>query len=108
MSETLDRVRSCATSGSVVGSVHGLKRIDENGIVFEDLLSSLTDAVPVEDYPDAERGPSVLALHRLPDGFRAHAVWAFATGRDNIAVLVTAYVPEPSRWSADFMTRRPR
>lgn len=108
MSETLDRVRACASSGRVVGSVHALGRIDQSGILFDDLLSSLTDAVPVEDYPDAARGPSVLALHRMPNGIRAHAVWAFAAGSDNVAVLVTAYVPEPSRWSADFMRRRPR
>ena len=108
MSATLDRVRACIAAGRVVSSTHGLGRIDKYGLLFEDLLSSVDVARLVEDYPDAVRGPTVLALHRLQDGSPVHAVWAFGADHDNVAVLVTAYVPDPTRWSADFLTRRRR
>jgi hypothetical protein len=35
-----------------------------------------------------------------------HAVWGIPKGATGPAVLVTAYRPDPSRWSEDFMRRR--
>jgi hypothetical protein len=101
-------VRACAAAGQIAASVHGSERINQYGIVYEHLLSSLSVAIAIDDYPDAIRGPSVLALHRLSDNSPIHAVWGFPKGRDKLAVLITAYIPDPTRWSADFLTRKVR
>ena len=106
MSATLNRVRALVEVGDYLVSVHGYEELDEDGIVAEDLVTSLDRAEMVEDYPDAGRGPSVLALHRLPGGEVVHVVWGLPAGRLAPAVIVTAYRPDPARWSPDWRTRR--
>ena len=107
MSRTLEDIRILVARGEVVVSSHGYEQLDEDAILFSDLETSMPDARPIEDYPNAAHGPSVLALHTLPDGV-AHAVWDLATGTTSPAVLVTAYKPDPARWLPDFATRRRR
>ena len=105
MSATRDRIRVLVAEGAFVASLHGYDALDDNGIVFSDLVESLNDAEIVEDYPDAKRGPSVLLLHAVPRG-KLHAVWGIPAGRSSPAVLITAYRPDPARWTPDLMTRR--
>lgn len=106
MSETLARVRNLVASGEYRVSSHGYDELDDDGIVAEDLFASLELAEVVEDYPDTGRGPSVLALHRVPGGGVVHVVWGLPAGRLAPAVIVTAYRPDPARWSPDWQTRR--
>jgi hypothetical protein len=35
-----------------------------------------------------------------------HVIWGIPKGKDSPAVLVTAYRPDPERWSDDFLGRR--
>lgn len=106
MSATLERVRSCLVSSEVRISRHGGAELRADGIALAEILASATTSMLVEDYVDAFKGPSILALHRLSDGRPVHVVWGFAKGTTTPAVLVTAYRPEPRRWSTDFLTRR--
>jgi len=73
-----------------------------------DVLDRVGGAVVVEDYPDAARGPTVLVLQSDLANAPIHVVWAIAKGRTEPAVLVTAYRPDPARWSPDFMHRKPK
>ena len=106
MSATLDRVRALVAAGDYRVSSHGYEELDEDGIVADELFASLDLAVVVEDYPDTGRGPSVLALHRLPGGEIVHGVWGLPAGRLAPAVIVTAYRPDLARWLPDWRTRR--
>jgi hypothetical protein len=107
MRDTLDWVRDCIAVGQVRISRHGSDELDNDAITLDDVLDSAAEAEIAEDYASGNRGPSVLALHRLSDGRPAHVVWAFRKGTTSPAVLVTAYRPDPSRWSSDFKRRQP-
>ncbi len=104
----LERVRALVGLREVRVSDHGASELDEDSIRLPDLFASVADATAVEDYPADRRGASVLALHRDRDGRPVHVVWAIAKGSTTPAVLVTAWRPDPLRWSADFLTRRRR
>ena len=106
MSETLARVKSLATRGEVEVSRHGLRELATRGIVLDDIVDGINAAIVVEDYPDVWKGPSVLVLQRDGDGRPVHIVWGIARDAVSPAVLVTAYRPDPERWSADFTRRR--
>jgi hypothetical protein len=105
MSETLDRIRALVAQGEVRISDHGYDELEEDGILPSDVLAGIGAGITVEDYPDAARGPSVLVLQQDRHGEPIHAVWGIPRGLTGPAVLVTAYRPDPARWTADFMQR---
>ena len=106
MSPTLDLVRTAVAAGQVRVSQHATAELDADAITLDEILNTAPSAILVEDYPSASKGPSVLALHRARDGQAVHVVWGLARGTTTPAVLVTAYCPDPDRWTADFMRRR--
>ena len=77
-----------------------------DGILLDDLLGNLDSAVTIEDYFDANRGPTVLVLQRDAAARAIHVVWGIRKGSQGPAVLVTAYRPDPLLWSPDFVKRR--
>jgi hypothetical protein len=105
-SKTLEKIRTLASGGTLLVSSHGYDELASDGIFFSEILVGLADALVVEDYPDAAKGPSVLVLQRAADGSPVHIVWGIPRGADEPGVLVTAYRPDPKRWSADFLERR--
>jgi len=80
--------------------------MDDDAILAEDVLAGVFDAVMVEDYSSAARGPSVLVLQKDGNGHPIHVVWGIPKDRTGPAVLVTAYRPDAVRWSDDFMSRK--
>ncbi|MCC6791451.1 MAG: DUF4258 domain-containing protein [Thermomicrobiales bacterium] len=108
MSETLARVKELVSLGRVRPSSHGYSELNGDGILYAEVLTGLPEAVVVEDYPDAMRGPTVLSLQRDAAGHPIHIVWGFRREDPTIATIVTGYRPNPSRWSADFMRRKDR
>jgi len=106
MSETLRRVQALVLRGEVEVSRHGLQELAADGILVEDAVTSIANAKAVEDYPDFHKGPSVLALQRDSAERPIHVLWGMERGMTTPAVLVTAYRPDPRRWSEDFTRRR--
>ena len=105
MSDTLALVRALVPRGSVRISVHGYDELTDDGIFIADILAGIDTALVVVDYPDAAHGPCVLVLQVDGDGRPIHVVWGIPRGRQEPATMVTAYRPDPSRWSADLMKR---
>ena len=106
MSETLERIKALVAEGDVRISEHGYDELAEDEILVEDVLAGAREAIAIEDYPEFEKGPCVLVLEFDSDAKPIHVVWGIPRGRSSPAVVVTAYRPDPKRWSGDFRKRR--
>jgi hypothetical protein len=105
MSGTLEAVKKLAAAGELRISEHGYDELAEDEIAIRDIVHGVPGAVVVEDYPDFPKRPSVLVLQRDGTGRPVHVVWGIPQGHEHPAVLVTAYRPDPNRWTSDFLTR---
>ena len=105
MSETLKTIRELVSRREVYVSDHGYDELANDGIFIQDVLAGVVGAIVVEDYPDYYKGPSVLVLQRDEQG-AVHVVWGVARNTTSPAVLITAYRPDPDRWSEDYLRRK--
>ena len=62
----------------------------------------LTMGELVEDYPQDVRGHSCLLLGFGEGGWPIHVL---CSPKDDYLAVITAYVPDPTRWSPDFKRR---
>ena len=106
MSLTIEMIRSLVSARQVVVSDHAYERLEESGIDPLEVLRSINAGAVIEDYPDAHKGPSALVLQIYAKGEPIHSVWGIQGGTTSPVVLVTAYRPDPSLWSADFRRRK--
>lgn len=102
----LERVKALVIKGELRISDHGYDELAADGMLVEDALVGIGEALLIEDYPSASKGPTILVLQRDSSDRPIHVVWGIPTGRDGPAVLVTAYRPDPARWTSDFKARR--
>ena len=105
-SDTLTRVKALVAEGKVRISDHGYDELADDDILALDVLSGAQSAILVEDYPQFGKGPSVLVLQEDAAGKPIHVLWGIPKGRVEPTVLVTAYRPDPHRWSNDFLKRK--
>jgi len=106
MGDALQRIKALVAGGEVRISAHGYEELAADGLFVRDVVAGVPNAQMVEDYPDFHKGPCVLVLVEDRDGSPVHAVWGIPKGESGPAVLVTAYRPDPDRWSADFRSRK--
>lgn len=106
MSTLLDQLRGLVARGEVRISEHGYDELAADSLFARDIVSGISGAVVVEEYPNYPKGPCVLVVQPDASGDPVHVVWGIPRGAGSPAVLVTAYRPDPSRWSDDFRRRQ--
>jgi hypothetical protein len=106
LSATFEKIRDLVARLDVRISEHGYDELSQDGILAREVISRVEDGQLVEDYPEYPKGPCVLVLQRDGAGEPIHVVWGIPKNQETPAVLVTAYRPDPARWSPDFMRRR--
>lgn len=85
-------------------SRHALREAQSDRLDPEDVETALVLNLRIlRTYPEDRQGESALVLCHLGDGRPIHAVIGY--GRQPWTI-VTVYVPDPERWSADFTERR--
>lgn len=105
MSETLEIVKRLVAAGEVWISEHGYDELANDRISVREILNGLDQSTVVEDYPGFAKGPTVLVLQSDVKNQSVHVVWGIPKGRSGPAVLVTAYRPDPRKWSSNFRKR---
>jgi hypothetical protein len=105
MSDSLDNIIKLVKKGELEISAHGYDELAADNIIVRDIIAGISSALLIEDYPNYHKGPAVLVLQQDRNGNSIHIVWGISKGTTAPAVLVTAYRPDPARWSDDF-TRR--
>jgi hypothetical protein len=108
MNSFLLRLRDLVSKGHWRISDHGFRELRDDGIALADILPGLASAQVVEEYPEYAKGPCVLVLQQDAEGAPVHALWGTSTRNPEEAVLITAYRPDPVRWSSDFLRRLPK
>jgi len=106
VSKTFRKVIELIDKGEIRISNHGYDELADDGLLVKDVMIGVKEGRIVEDYPEYPKGPCVLVLQRDVGGSPIHAVWGIPKGSSSPAVLVTAYKPDRSLWSDDFMERR--
>ncbi len=80
---------------------HALQRLIERRITKECAKKILKEGTIIESYPDDRPYGSYLALGWCGDR-PIHIVYAKS---DEALIIITAYEPDPAKWSADFTQR---
>jgi hypothetical protein len=107
MSNTLRNIVHLINEGQIRISAHGYDELAADNILVRTVVTGIETAVLVEDYPDYHKGPAVLILQFDDEKAPIHIVWGIPKNKTSPAVLVTAYRPDPARWSSDFLRRNP-
>jgi hypothetical protein len=100
----IDELQRTIAAGQYRASEHARVEMKADELREPQVIAASLRGEVIEGYPTLCPCPACLLLGRLEDGSPLHVVWAF-DGKTDYAVMVTAYRPDPERWSADFRKR---
>jgi len=106
MSDIWEKIVRLIGNQDIKISEHGYDELAAEGITVREIVAGSPGGVVLEEYPDYSKGPCVLIMLKDRDGYPIHAVWGIPRGSTSQAVLVTAYRPDPERWTDGFRRRK--
>lgn len=96
----LDGIKKCFTKERVYYSEHARKemREEEFGVIKEnEVFEAVQSSKVIEKYSDDKPYPSILIAGFTLNKKPLHVVCAHDK-KDDIAIVITAYRPDPKRW----------
>ena len=103
----LEKIQDCFRAERLYYSRHAKDEMeaDEFGeIKDQEVFDAVSKGKIIENYPDDEPYPSCLIYGRTSDNRPLHVVCAHSD-EDSLAIIITAYQPNPERW-IDFSRRK--
>ena len=99
----MDEIVRAFEEGRDILTDHVLEQSLDRGIDIADLRHAVIHDDPeiIEDYPDDARSPSCLIICTGREGATYHVLCS----RPPVVWVITAYVPDSDRWSADHRRR---
>jgi hypothetical protein len=99
----VERVRAAAGS-KLLFLPHAVRQMTrpDRMITTREVRAAIETGELIEDYPKDARGHSCLFLG---GGIGDRAVHVVCSPKADFLAIITAYLPDPSEWSADFRTR---
>jgi len=94
------------SSGEYRISEHALDALIDDELGRADISDSITKSEMLESYPEFGKGPAILLYQIAVDGRIVHCVWGIPKGFSTPAVLITAYIPDPSKWDKTLKVRQ--
>jgi hypothetical protein len=93
-----------AATKNILFLPHAIRQISrpERMISTEEIREAIFHGEIIEEYPQDQRGESCLLLHVKPNRV-LHVVCA---PKEEYLTVITAYLPSPEQWSADFKARK--
>lgn len=83
---------------------HADEETEADRLTFDEVYFSVLRGEIIEDYPTDSPFPSCLIYGQTFSGDPIHSVWAY-NERNQWAVLITVYRPDPEQW-INWQTRR--
>ena len=103
MAFNIDNIKSLVRGNKIQWRGHMLTRMQQRGILLNDVLQCILNGEIIEYYPTDYPYPSCLVLGVIDNSKVLHVVCAM--GEDNIW-MITSYYPGKEEWTEDFRKRR--
>ena len=103
MELTIDSIKEICSLENIEITLHAAKRLEQHGILLDDVISCIQSGKIIEQYPDDYPFPSCLILGLSIKNQYLHVVVG-----SNLETLwiVTAYYPDSEKWESDLETRK--
>ena len=103
----LKEIRECLKYDKILYTKHAKDEMEseEFGEIKEkEVHQAVLNGKIIEEYPEDEPYPSCLIFGKTPENRPLHIVIAYSI-EDDLAIIITAYQPNPEKW-IDFERRR--
>ena len=99
------RLRAYFETDDVFVTEHAAERFHQRGIKTSDIRNAVNTGRIIEQYPGSFPFPSCLVLGQDMAGRVIHVCMS---DEGSSSRIITAYYPDPNRWSVDLDTRKER
>ncbi|MBQ8278549.1 MAG: DUF4258 domain-containing protein [Roseburia sp.] len=102
----ITEVQALCAEGRIIWTEHVEKRMAQRKISRTDVKRCIMSGEIIEDYLDDYPYPSCLIFGYTEDEKNLHVVVSISDGIPRILNIITAYVPDESKFMPDMKTRR--